>query len=153
MFNRIINKIFKKFIDKKVNELMYIERNKAGEERKQLEMRNFKDEWKIGEKVIIRSNEWQNLIVGEIVDYEEFNDCVVPIVYDIISEKKIFSNSLMKHYNFHLLEMLMQHNPYEQYCLMAKGLYGNSMLNKKINVLEEIKTLDEIVEIIKKNNF
>lgn len=154
MLKQIIKKIFKKTIDDMIakeicNHDVVIKQQKSIQH-----INLFKLEFPIGQKIVIRSNEWDDLIIGKIINYEIYNEeTIIPVVEDIVSGKLLMCNGIMRKYSVKLIEMLMHHNPFEQYMLMDKTGYGDSIINKKTKVNENIKTYDEIVEIIEKNNF
>lgn len=125
-----IEKFLKPYIDEKINQ--YLQKEEDIKKKEKIQFNNSQKEYYIDKVVILRSNEWNDLIIGPVIDFIEKNDDLIFIVYDLISGEEVFSNGIMREYHKDLFSLLIEHNPYEQWLLMSKSGPGKLMDKPKI---------------------
>lgn len=80
----------------------------------------------IGDKVIIRGNDWsQDLMIATIIDYTNFgkeNTTLLPLVREESTGKEYISFGLMKKYTKEKLEALNKLSPIEQWNVLSENL-------------------------------
>lgn len=102
----------------------------------------------IGAMVISCSNEWQELSVGKIVDFQHD----LPIIDDVITGQRIMGGLTIP-YSKEMLHALMKLDPFERWSLLvARKVYSADEYifnKKKIDTVDAEKT----ISILKDKNF
>jgi len=107
----------------------------------------YKSEFPIGSKVIVRSNEWDNLVVGEVISHDASHGNIIAVVHDYISNQDVFCFGIIRLYSKDLLNTLLKLNPDEQWLILSRTC--TNLHNKRDNNIH-LKGIDEYNEILNK---
>lgn len=110
---------------------------------------NTRIEFPVGSKVIVISNEWENLVVGTVTGYV-MNNSDIPAVFDNISGKELICCGVMHRFSNEKLKALCKLNPYERWNVVAVQSGMISSEKPKIDTDERI--LNSYEEYMEKLN-
>lgn len=142
-FWKIIFKIFNKEINDQCIEFCKKENSIFTIKQKQEKRNSTIYNYPIGSKVIIRSNQPENLLIGSVVRYEDlgYNKPILLVVLDEKSGEEFMplDNSPM-HWSKECEDALMKLNWIEQWNVMNKGNYvldNNYKLQREVEYIED----------------
>lgn len=106
---------------------------------------NKKSEFKVGDIILARSNEWEDLIVGVITNITNIHDSEFEIFTDWVSGRaEMMTGGIIRPFTWDLFDTLMKLNPDEQWLVL--GRHQLTLMRKPTK--HPLKTKKEIVDII-----
>lgn len=104
-----------------------------------------KSEFEVGDIILARSNEWEDLIVGVITSITEIHNKEFEVFTDWISgREEMICGGHIRPFAWDLFNTLMKLNPDEQWLVMSR--YQKTLMGKECD--KPLKTKDEIEAII-----
>lgn len=135
----------KNFIERRAIEIAEQRRVEEQRRKEEEKIQIDKSRFPIGTVVICRSNEWTNLVIGPVIDYNIVHRNVMYVVEDYISGKVVVPLGVMRKYSPELLDLLVQHNPLDQWNLLNQM----GQILKKAALYEDILDPEEIRRILR----
>ena len=104
-------------------------------------------EFDVGDMVIAVSNEWENMVVGEIKDFFVHGSGEpLPIINDMVTDQEFVSMGILVHYSSEVLKALCKLTPYERYTVLSRGRI--KLINKEKLSNDELLTYEQYMDAI-----
>lgn len=124
------------------------ERQSAIETRQNDRIQAFEYTHSIGNFIIAVPNEYDDIIFGQIIRHEMFNNSPVAFVYDYLRGEELLLNQKAYPYTEHFAETISNLNPNDRHILIYHSKKNFTDINK-----DTIVGWDETKSILEKNGF
>lgn len=124
------------------------ERQSASETRQEDRIRAFEYTHAIGNFIIAVPNEYDDIIFGQIIRHEMFNNSPVAFVYDYLRGEELLLNQTAYPYTEHFAETISNLTPDARHILIYRSKKNFTDINK-----DTIVGWDETKSILEKNGF
>ena len=103
-----------------------------------------------GDRLICVSNEWEDMVVGEVVGFlDDFYPCKsknIPIIYDWVRGEEMVCFGVLIKFCWDNLDQLCRLNPYERYNALAE--WSSVEMDKPKTGIADMKFADYMAKII-----